>query len=264
MIKNMGSLTLFLVLAFGSIVGSFLNVVLLRKNTGESFVNGSSRCFSCGTKLDPIEMIPIFSFLFQRGTCRHCGSKISLQYPLIEFIEAIIALLIYRSSTSIEGFLFYFVAFTALFLIAAYDTRNKIIETHFWLIFSCFALFEALFRWSDLHSLVLQTIVWDVISSLGIAFFFYALWFMSHGKWMGLGDSYLALSLAIFLGFQLNIIALFLAFWIGSIVGVVLLLLSRSRFTLKSEIPFGPFLALGAFLAWYFHAFFIEVLGFFL
>ena len=90
-----------LIFVFGTIIGSFLNVVILRYGTGKSFAKGSSQCFSCGKKLSWYELVPILSFLFQKGKCKGCGSKISWQYPLIETITGVLFLLIFNLQFSI-------------------------------------------------------------------------------------------------------------------------------------------------------------------
>src|SRR3989344_1360454 len=134
----MEGLFYFFIFALGTIVGSFFNVVLLRKNTGESIVKNSSRCFSCGKKLGPLEMIPVFSFLWQKGRCRHCGSKISLQYPAVELLTGLLAFMVYFKTGVSFWWLFYFSALGALLLTALYDLRTKIIDRHLLYIFGLF------------------------------------------------------------------------------------------------------------------------------
>ena len=90
----------------------------------------------------------------------------------------------------------------------------------------------------------------DVVSSLFIALFFYLMWRVSRGVWMGRGDADIAFFLSLFLGFPHNIGMLLISFWVGGAVGILLLLSSRKRFTLKSEVPFGPFLAIGTYIVW--------------
>src|SRR3989344_115819 len=87
----------------GAMVGSFCNVVLLHKNTGETIVWGRSRCFSCGRELLWYDNIPIVSFVFLRGRCRFCQSKISWQYPLAEFIVGLFFLLIAVKITALSS-----------------------------------------------------------------------------------------------------------------------------------------------------------------
>ena len=227
---------------FGAIVGSFFNVVLLRKNTGESVVHGPSRCFSCGRALGFWDMVPILSFLALGGKCKYCGSKISRQYPIVEALSGLLAALLWPS-------VFYLVSFFILLLIAVYDFRNKIIDTHFLYLFGAFSVLEVFYR---------ARFVGDFISSFVIALFFYLLWRLSGGVWMGRGDANLAFFISLFLGFPKNIAMLFSAFWIGGVFGLALLAFGK-KYNLKSEIPFGPFLALAMFLVWYFPGFFKEL-----
>lgn len=230
----------------GAIVGSFLNVVLLRKNTGDSPWKGRSRCFSCGKKLSWFELIPILSFIIQRGRCRQCGSRISWQYPIVEFITALLAIAVYTNFKSI----FYFTAFCILLLIAVYDFKHKIIDKHFLYIFGGFAVAELIFRLAIAKDFAGTYI--DILSSVTIFLFFYLLWKISMGRWMGRGDADLAFFLAIFLGYPYNLFMLLGSFWIGAICGIILLIVSSGRVTIKSEVPFGPFLAVSSFIAWYF------------
>src|SRR3989344_4445016 len=82
------------VFSFGTIIGSFLNVLVLRLGTGEAIGRGRSRCFSCGKTLTWRELIPLVSFITQKGKCRSCGSRISWQYPIVEFITGLVFLLV--------------------------------------------------------------------------------------------------------------------------------------------------------------------------
>src|SRR3989344_9431032 len=239
------------VFALGAICGSFFNVLILRKNTGESVVWEGSRCLSCGHKLAPLDIIPIFSYLFLGGKCRYCGSKFSAQYPFVEFLVACLALAIYLKFAVISPYspigetpylqwLFYFSAFSALFLVATYDFRQKIIDTHFLYVFLAFSALEAIWRWKLIMDL--GFIAQDIISSFAIALFFYLVWFFSGGRWMGRGDTDLAFVASLFLGFPLNIGMLLLSFWIGGLTGILLLLFRGNKSGQKPEIPFGPYL----------------------
>ncbi len=256
------------VFVFGAIVGSFLNVVILRKNTGESIIFGSSRCFSCGKSLGALEMIPILSFLWQKGKCKGCESGISPQYLLVEFLVGVLSLLVFFHTNfqfsifnfqstfnfqTLIKYIFYFSAFSALFLVAAYDFRQKIIDSHFLYIFGAFAVTEMFLR----SRLNLSQIVWDLASSFAIALFFYLMWRISSGRWMGRGDADLAFFTSLFLGFYLNIIGLLISFWVGGVLGIILLLFKGKKYSLKSEIPFGPFLALGTFIVWFLSDYFL-------
>lgn len=251
----------FAVFAFGAIIGSFLNAVLFRKNTGESIVKDRSRCFSCGKKLNWSELIPIVSFLIQRGRCRWCGSRISWQYPVVELTTAFLSLVVavrfmpYAVSNSnglwLIAYGFYFFAFCSLFLVAVYDLKHKIIDRHFLRIFGGFAVIEHIFKYLNIEKFEYAGFFSLLISGI-IFLFFYSLWKFSRGRWMGRGDADLAFFLALFLGYHLSLFMLIGSFWLGAVVGIILLIGFRKKFTIKSEVPFGPFLALSTFFAWYF------------
>lgn len=246
--------------ALGAIVGSFLNVVLLRKNTGESIIKDRSRCFSCGKKLSWFEIIPIFSFVIQKGRCQKCGSKISWQYPIVEAVTGFLALAVLTQTEFVSlsqmtqtrfgsfGLWFmaygvYFAAFCVLLLIAVYDFKHKIIDKHFLYIFGGFSVIEFVFKHFNISTF---------ISAIVVFLFFFLLWKVSDGKWMGRGDADLAFFLALFLGFPLNLVMLLFSFWIGAMVGIALLIAYPRKVTIKSEVPFGPFMVLSVFMAWYF------------
>ena len=117
---------------FGAIIGSFLNVVILRLQTGKG-VSGRSFCMSCGRTLNPIDLVPIFSFLFLRGRCRVCKTKISWQYPIVEFLTGLVFFLTFlKLSPNFPEFIglalaYYFILFSLLMVIAVYDIRHTII-----------------------------------------------------------------------------------------------------------------------------------------
>lgn len=230
---------LFFIFGFGLAVGSFLNAVIFRHNTGEKILAGRSRCFSCGKTLHWYELIPVLSFLIQKGRCRNCQSKISWQYPAVELLTGFLFLFFYlKWRQDLSVLVWWFSIVGLLILLAVYDLRHKILPDRFnyaFLLLSFFSIFDD-FRISTL-----------LLSALP-AFFLFLLWFFSRGRWMGLGDAKLALGGGFILGYPLGLAALFLSFWIGAAVGIFLLL-TNSKVTLKSEIPFGPFLVLGIILA---------------
>ena len=259
-------MTLFTILffVFGLIVGSFLNVVIIRHNTSRS-LGGRSGCMVCEKKLAWYELIPVFSFLFLKGRCKGCQTRISIQYPLVELVTGLIfSLLFVKFQTLFQinpqsfylTFIFYAVAFSLLLVIAVYDLRHKIISDKLVLIFSIIT-FLGLFLFTA-HGLPAQAgflphwpTLWQFGAGLLIALPFAFLWLVSKGAWMGLGDAKLAVGLGWLLGLAQGLSGLVLAFWTGAIVGVALLFLSK-KYSMKSEIPFAPFLVLGAILAFFF------------
>src|SRR3989344_5580086 len=198
------------VFLFGAVVGSFLNVVILRLNTGQSIVSGRSKCFTCAKKLKWHELLPIVSFVFLRGKCSACKTKISWQYPLVETITGIIFVLLFQQSQ-----------------ISNLKSQN---------------ILDFGFRILD----------WNALLAGFILFAFFALlWGMSKGRWMGFGDAKLALGIGWLLGITKGIAAITLAFWVGAIVGVLLIYLNKNKYGLKSSIAFGPFMILGTIISFF-------------
>src|SRR3989344_3285322 len=242
----------FSVFVFGAVVGSFLNVVILRLNTGQSIVSGRSKCFSCAKKLKWYELLPVISFVFLRGKCSACKAKISWQYPTVEILTGFMFLQVFILST--HDYHDYFkaaylwVVFSILIIIAVYDYRHQIIPNLFVWIFNLLAFlglhripsFE--FRFFDTKSFFAGIILFS---------FFAALWGVSRGHWMGFGDAKLALGIGWFLGLAQGITAVTLAFWIGAIVGVLLIYLNKNKYGLKSSIAFGPFMILGTAISFF-------------
>src|SRR3989344_3932061 len=208
------------VFLFGAVVGSFLNVVILRLNTGQSIVSGRSKCFTCAKKLKWHELLPIVSFVFLRGKCSACKTKISWQYPLVETITGIIFVLLFQQSQisnlksqNILYFGFWISVFSFLIIIAVYDYRHQIIQNLFVWIFNGLAflgLFNS-FRISDFGFRILD---WNALLDGFILFAFFALlWGMSNGRWMGFGAAKLAFGPFMILGTIISF------FWGEKIIG---------------------------------------------
>lgn len=254
---------------FGTVLGSFLNVVILRYNTGYS-VGGRSQCFSCGKTLRWYELVPLVSYIALRGKCSSCKSRISLQYPMVEALTGVIFLAIYAklavslpfSPGLIAALGYYYAVFSLLIVIVVYDLRHTIIPDGMVYAFSLAALAGA---FVDFEALAIVMPSYAHVAAGPLLFFpFFAMWYLSRGTWMGFGDAKLALGMGWFLGLAGGSMAVMVAFWIGAAVGVGLLLLKRflsgeralrsrlGTLTIKSEIPFAPFLVLGTILVFLF------------
>lgn len=235
---------------FGTIIGSFLNVVILRHNTGDSIVKTRSRCFNCGKNLEWYELIPILSFFIQGGKCRKCKSKISWQYPIMEFLTGLIFLLVFQiTHYSLFITIYYFIIFSLLIVISVYDIRHQIIPNKFVYLFDVLALLPLLIT---NYSLLITHYDHNFLAGLIFSAFFGFLWLISKGKWMGLGDAKLFLGVGWLLGLVNGLIALVLSFWLGSIFGISLMLIRKKEYNMKSKIPFGPFIVLGTTIAFFF------------
>lgn len=234
------------VFLFGAVVGSFLNVIILRWNTGQSIISGRSKCFSCAKKLRWYELLPIASFVFLRGKCSACKTKISWQYPAVEILTGLIFLQIFNLAVKPPNglFLYLWAIFSVLIIIAVYDYRHQIIPNLFVWIFNFLAFAGLFFDFGHFD--------WNNLLAGFILFAFFAsLWGISRGRWMGFGDAKLALGIGWLLGTAKGIAAITLAFWIGAIVGVALLYLSKNKYGLKSSVAFGPFMVLGTAISFF-------------
>lgn len=254
------------VFIFGAIIGSFLNVVILRGEKEEK-LNGRSYCPQCKKKLAWYELVPILSYLFQRGHCRGCGKKVSVQYPLVEVTTGAIFVLVVQGAShftfvSSVLLLFQLAIWSLLIVIAVYDLRTKLIKDAYSYTFAALALGAVVFETAV--TCATQCTIPTAHLLAGPLFFlpFYLLWKVSDGRWIGLGDGKLALGIGWFLGLSAGGTAILLAFWIGAAISLLLLgiqklftnLFSKKYPTLsfKSEIPFGPFLILGVFIVFFF------------
>ena len=243
---------------FGIIIGSFLNVVICRYNTQKNF-GGRSKCMHCENQLCWYDLVPLASFLCLKGRCRNCKTKISFQYPLVEFVTGLIfAVLflkfqdVFYANTLVFAFTFayYAVAFSLLMVISVYDIKHKIIPDTLSLVFGALA-FLGIFFFSNSVFYVHFPSLLELLSGLVIALPFAILWLISKGTWIGLGDAKLSLGLGWLLGISRMLSGAVLAFWAGAIIGLILLAFSK-RHGMKSEIPFAPFLVFGSIVAFLF------------
>ncbi len=245
----------------GTIVGSFLNVVILRYNTGKS-VGGRSMCFTCGKTLKPSHLVPLFSYILLRGKCAFCKTRISSQYPIIEALTGLaFVLLAYR--VAFEPILFFYLTvFSILLIIGAYDYRHKIIPDGLVFLFIGLSLLRVVAEYYEFGG----DIVSELMSGIFISGFFAFLWLVSGGRWMGFGDAKLALGIGWLLPYCMNVSAIVLSFFLGSIIGLSVMFFQKVTakalgrpYHFESEIPFAPFLILATFITF---AFNFDLLGF--
>lgn len=240
----------FFIFFLGLALGSFLNCVIYRLEEGQSFLRGRSFCPHCKHSLSWKDLVPLFSFVVLRGRCRYCQNPISWQYPLVEFFTAGLFVFIFNlqfSVFNIPSLIYYWTISCFLIIIFVYDLKHYIIPDRVVypaiLISGLWYLASFIFSDSPAGYGTLNV----VYSALGAAGFFLAIVLVSRGKWMGVGDIKLAILMGLFLGFPNILVALFLAFFLGAVVGIGLLAFKKKG--LRSEVPFGPFLISGTFLA---------------
>ena len=226
-------------------VGSFLNCVIYRLEKEESFLKGRSYCPRCKHKLGLLDLIPVLSFMWLRGRCRYCHEKISVQYPLVEIATGLLFLLTYKLQPTTYNFIIVpFMVAIFVYDLKHYIIPDKVIYPAIAVALACSTLKVAPLTFNVEHA------VEYALSAFGAAAFFLAIVLISRGKWMGVGDIKLAFLMGLILGYPNILVALFLAFLIGAIIGVGLMVFGKK--TIKSEVPFGPFLVAGTFIALFF------------
>lgn len=239
----------------GLVFGSFLGVISHRLPLGESFAKGRSRCPRCKAKISWYDNIPLLSYLFLKGKCRSCKKKISIRYPLIELLTALLFWIFFRFSffwschfeTICRWKMYFgnmflpFVLFLTLILILilVIDLEHMVIPDPF--IFLGVSIAFLLFLLTDKYNLFENLFSAGLFSS-----FFLLLNLITKGKGMGLGDVKLAFLIGLLLGIKLSFYWFVVSFLTGAGVGIILILVGKLKF--GKHIPFGPFMILSFFL----------------
>ncbi len=232
-----------LISLYGLVIGSFLNVCIYRIPREESIVFPSSHCPNCGTKLKAYDLVPLLSYIVQRGKCRYCGEKISPQYPIVELLNALVYILIYNKFGLSLSFIFYGIIFSILIVIAFIDLKEMIIPDILVILIIIITIIYKvlLFLLYSKSPDLLNSIGGLVLSSL----LFVLIILVSKGG-MGGGDVTLIGSLGFILGIKNIFLTIFLSFILGAIISVILLITKIKG--KKDPIPFGPFIILGFFI----------------
>ncbi|MDE2071538.1 MAG: prepilin peptidase, partial [Patescibacteria group bacterium] len=199
------------------------------------------------------DLVPLVSYALLGGRCRYCHSRISPQYPLVEALAAAIAVFVALVHPSITGFFFWLLVWLTALFISVYDIRHKVIPL------GAAGLLIVLGA-ADLFFVRPEPFVPALVAGPLLALPLLILCVVSGGRWMGLGDPILMLGLGLLLGLTAGLSAFLIAFVVGAGVGIALMLFT-SGYTMKSEVPLGPFLILGAAVVHFFHVDFFSTLS---
>jgi len=239
-------MTYFILFLIGLSFGSFLNVLIDRIPAGRSVLFGRSRCDFCKKQLSPIDLIPVFSYIFLLGKCRYCNKSLSLQYPIMELLVGLLFVFLYILEKPAYPFQMVTFSVDALlvslgFALTVMDMKYHIIFDKLLIPFAFFAFFRIIL--SSPISLPVSLFI-GFLSSLPLLLIF----LITKGKGMGFGDVKLIFILGTLLGFPNILICYYCAFLTGAVVGVILILRGKKQFR-NAKIAFGPFLLLGAVIA---------------
>src|SRR4030043_317985 len=229
---------------FGAILGSFLNVCIYRLPKEESIVWPGSHCPHCKNSIKFYDNIPLISYLLLRGKCRYCKGPISAQYPLVEGITALSSLVLFMRFGPSLAYITYFAFVAALMVITVIDLYHQIIPD----VISLPGIGVGL-----LASLIISQITFfnsliGVLLGGGSLFLVATLYqWLFKREGMGGGDVKLLAMIGAFLGWKAVILTILLGSLVGSITGIIIIILKGKDF--KYAIPFGPFLSLGAVIS---------------
>ncbi|QOY55747.1 prepilin peptidase [Candidatus Sulfurimonas marisnigri] len=254
---------------FGMLIGSFLNVIILRIPNDESIVFGGSHCTTCGHNLKPWHNVPLFSWLFLRGKCSFCGAKISIQYPLIELTSGLIFLMLVNKFGFSVPVLFIALSFFMLLSLSMIDLKYKMVPDSLNLLALLFAIVGA---WS-LHG-VLTNFQNALLFAGGFTLLRFALsyyltssahrdakktitpWTKNYHTYpfieaMGEGDIMVGATMGALLGVKLTLVAVFLS----AILALPVMIFLINRYGQGQTVPFVPFLVLATFIVYIFDSY---------
>jgi len=225
----------------GLVVGSFLNVVIYRIPLNKSISHPSSFCPVCNHKLRFYDNIPLFSFLFLKGRCRDCKTRISPRYPIVEALTAFLFALSYYFNGLSFDMLLSVILISALIIVSFTDIEHGIIPNVIVLPFAAIGL---------IINIILFPQKWWVVLAFAFgAFLFMLIISLVYPKGMGMGDVKLSLMAGSFLVEKI-IPGLFIGFLAGSIYGIIMIIIKKKKF--KQTLPFGPFISIGCTVALFF------------
>jgi prepilin signal peptidase PulO-like enzyme (type II secretory pathway) len=219
-----------------------------------SFWGGRSECLTCSKKLSWKELFPIFSFLYQKGRCKFCKTKLSQAYLWSEVVSGILVAIL---ANTIVNYTFLFNAQLLMFLlwsliitisvaIVIYDLKHTIVPFEMASILIFLGLIFTAYRQ------ICFGFVWaDALSGLIVALPFGLMYLVSRGKWVGFGDVMLYMAFGFLLGLPMGVTTFFYSIWLGAFVSVVLMVVHKKDYNLKSEIPFTPFIIIAALFVLY-------------
>jgi len=239
----------FLIFLFGISIGSFLNVVIFRLKNNRSFIKGRSYCPKCKHKLNWVDLIPFFGFFIRKGRCHYCGLNISRQYPLVELATGILFTFTFWFYKDLPAGYFFMIRewifISVLIVVFVYDLKYQLILDKVTLPAIIFALGYNILLGYPRGSLIDSLINLLLAGAVGGGFFLLQ-FYISKGRWIGGGDIRLGLLMGFMVGWPLILVALFLAYISGAVISLILIGLKRKK--MKSQIPFGVFLAPSAAL----------------
>ncbi|MBQ9511929.1 MAG: prepilin peptidase [Lachnospiraceae bacterium] len=222
---------------YGLVIGSFLNVVIVRVPKGEDIIKTRSHCVHCKAVLEWYDLIPLVSFLLLKGRCRACGEKISVRYPAVELLNAAVyALIVWKTGMHVQSAVS--MVYASLLIAASFiDGATRRIPN---------AITLCVFLVGILHVLLRFTLVFDaLLGAVVVSLPLFVLWLLSNGALIGLGDVKLFVGAGLVLGWQKTLLAFVLACILGSVIHII----RMAAFQAGRQLALGPYLSAGMLIA---------------
>lgn len=245
---------------FGTVIGSFLNVLVDRIPRNESVIKSRSHCEHCRHKLAWYDLIPVFSYIFLGGKCRYCQKHIGYYYPFVEVLTGVlfvmtllfavpdISLLLALDSRTVLDLLYYLFLISCLIVVVFTDMKYGIIP---------FKIAGAALIVAFLYALFSPYLLSHILSAIATFGLFLFLFLITRGKGLGFGDVVYAFLMGLVLGYPKIIVGLYIAFLTGAIISLILVWTGKKKLK-GGSIPFGPFLVGGTILGLFYGDFFVN------
>ncbi|HAN09300.1 MAG TPA: prepilin peptidase [Clostridiales bacterium] len=232
------------VILVGLAIGSFLNVCIYRIPRQESIVSGSSHCTSCNEKIRWYDMIPVLSYILLKGKCRKCGARISIKYPIVEILNAVLYVCLFYKYQISNDFYIFAITTSIFIVIAMIDYEHQIIPNRLIVLFLLMAILYRMnwFIKLDNNYLVLS----DGIIAAFAAFVVFFLLMTFSGGGMGGGDVKLIFPVGLMFGVEQIAYVVLVSSVLASIFAIILIIAKKAN--RKTPIPFGTFLAMGVYI----------------
>ncbi len=230
----------------GMIFGSFFNVCIFRIPEKQSISNPPSHCPNCNTRLKPVDLIPVFSYLLSGRKCRYCEDKISSRYALVEILTGILFLTVFNEFLLDISSIYYLVLISLLIIITFIDFDHYIIPDGLLILGSVFAIvFNLIFKVITIK----ESLLGLLICGGGVLALIYIIEFLVKKEVMGGGDIKLFAMLGLFLGIKNSLLVALISVYVGAIFGIISIIYSKiKKKEFNSMIPYGPFISIAAFI----------------
>lgn len=235
-----------IIFLYGIVIGSFLNVVILRVPKGENIVTKRSHCTQCSHVLHWYDLFPLFSYLFLKGRCRYCGAKISLQYPIIEAANGVLWVITFLiGGFTLDSVLNCFVV-SALLAISVIDERTHEIPPGLNIFIAVCGVAKVILHYTDWLEFLL--------GAVSVSLLLLIIYVCSKGRAIGGGDVKLMAAAGLFLGLKLTLTAFLLGCLYGSVIHIARMKISKK----DHELAMGPYLSAGIVSAMWFGSYIVN------